>query len=79
MKEYKGYYIDGVIYHNEKEIDEHIKNCAIDAYRIAVELFCKERNIAYAAYVDEKAEELVNKYGFTWEQVEELGSKFMAA
>lgn len=79
MKQYKGYYIDNVIYHNEKEIDEHIKEYAINAYKIAVELFCKEKSLEYAMYVNEKAENLVNNFGYTWEQVEELEIKFMTA
>lgn len=77
MKEYKGYYIDDVIFHNENEIEEHRKEYAVNAYRMAVELFNHNRNIEYAMYVDEKAETLVNNFGYTWEQVEELETEFM--
>lgn len=79
MKQYKGYYIDNVIFNNESEIDKHIENKAVEAYKIAVELFCKEKSLEYAAYVNEKAENLVNNFGYTWEQVEKLEIKFMTA
>lgn len=78
MKQYKGYYIDNVIFNNESEIDKHIENKAVEAYMIAVKLFMKECNIEYSMYVNEKAENLVNNFGYTWEQVEELEIKFMS-
>lgn len=77
MKQYKGYYIDKVIFHNEEEIDTFIKNQAIDVYRKAVEYFCENSTMAASIYVEEKAEILVNKFGYTWEEVEELEIKIM--
>ena len=79
MKKYKGYYIDGVGFHNEKEIDNFIKKQAVRAYRIAVELFMVDMCIERSMYVHEKAENLVNNFGYTWEEVEELEIKFMTA
>ena len=79
MKQYKGYYIDGVTFHNEKEIDNFIKKQAVRAYKIAVELFVVNVTIENSMYVHEKAENLVNNFGYTWEEVEELETKFMKA
>lgn len=72
MKQYRGYYIDKVIFNNEKEIDEFIKSEAIRSYKMAVELFVNNSTMENSIYCDEKAERLVNQFGFTWEQVEEL-------
>ena len=72
MKQYKGYYIDKVIFNNEDEIDEFIKSEAIRAYKQSVELFVNHPTIENSIYCDDKAEILVNQFGFTWEQIEEL-------
>lgn len=72
MKQYKGYYIDGFNFKNEKEIDEFLKLQAIKAYRNSVTIFMMHPIMEASVYCDEKAEILVNQFGFTWEQVEEL-------
>jgi len=72
MRQYKGYYIDKVIFHNEKEIDAFIKQQAIDAYKKAIKYFCGHPTMEASMYATEKAEILVNKFGYTWEEVEEL-------
>lgn len=79
MKQYKGYYIDKVIFNNEREIDEFLKTQAIEAYKIAVEVFATHRTVEHSLYCDECAERLVNQFGFSWEQVEELENKTLEA
>ena len=72
MRQYKGYYIDGVIFHNEQEIDKAIEKQAVDAYKLAVELFARKSNMANSMYADERAERLVKQFGYTWDHVEEI-------
>lgn len=72
MKQYKGYYIDHVIFNNEQEIDTFLEKQALDAYKKACELFVQHSTMANSIYCDEKAERLVNTFGYTWEQVEEI-------
>ena len=72
MKNYKGYYIDKVIFNNEKEIDEFIRNQAIDSYKNSVKLFAERPTLENSSYCDDKAERLVNQFDFTWEQVEQI-------
>ena len=79
MKNYKGYYIDKVIFNSEKEIDDFLKDNAINAYRKAVELFAIHSTMEKSIYCDERAEILVNKFGFTWEDVEELEIRTLKA
>ena len=77
MRQYKGYYIDKVIFNNEDEIDEFIKSEAIRAYKQSVELFVNHSTIENSIYCDDKAKILVNQFGFTWEQIEELEIQVM--
>lgn len=79
MKNYKGYYIDRVIFNSEKEIDDFLKNKAVNAYRQAVELFAIHSTMEKSIYCGERAEILVNKFGFTWEEVEALEIKTLKA
>lgn len=76
MKNYKGYYIDNITFKSEVEIDDFIKEQAVEAYRVAVELFIKNCNMETSTYCDEKAEKLIS-LGYTWSEVEELEIKFM--
>lgn len=73
MKQYKGYYIDGVIFNSKEEIYEHIKNELVRSYKNHCELFATvDCNAAMASACDEIAEKLVNDYGFTWEELDEI-------
>lgn len=72
MKQYKGYYIDKVIFNNEKEIDTFLEKQAVDAYKMACKLFAETRTMSSSMLCDEKAERLVNEFDYTWEQVEQL-------
>lgn len=72
MKQYKGYYIDKVIFHNEREIDEFLKEQAIKSYKEAVKMFAANSTIEASVWCDDKAETLVDQFDFTWEQIEEI-------
>ena len=72
MRQYKGYYIDKVFFNNEKDIDSFLEKQAVDAYKMACKLFAELRTIENSIYCDEKAERLVNQFGYSWEQVEAL-------
>lgn len=72
MKQYKGYYIDNVIFNSEAEIDTFIEKQAVDAYKTACKLFVNHSTMANSIYCSEKAEILVTRFGYTWEQLEAL-------
>lgn len=77
MKQYKGYYIDHIIFNNTEEIDNFLKEQALNSYKLACELFVNNSTMANSIYCDEKAQRLVNEFGYTWEQVEELEIEYM--
>lgn len=72
MRYYKGCYIDHVVFHNKADIDRFIKENAVAHYRLACELFAEAPSAEHALYCDEQAERLVNQFGFTYEQLEEI-------
>jgi hypothetical protein len=72
MTQYRGHYIDNVIFHNTEEIDNFIKAEDVRAYRQAIKIFAGSQTMAASIYMDQKAEKLVNEYGYTWEEVEAI-------
>ena len=72
MRQYKGYYIDKVIFNNEEEIDAFLEMQALVAYKIACMQFMWNNTMENSIACDEKAERLVNQFGYTWEQVEKI-------
>ena len=72
MKQYRGYFVDNVIFNSEADIDAFLKDQAIKAYRTAVEMFMIHTDMEHSLYVDEKAKNLVDNFGFTWSDIEAL-------
>lgn len=75
MEKYRGCYIDNVYFHNEKEVDEFLKNKAVESYIMLIQLFTEKPQFEYAAMVEKQAENLVKNFGFDWEQIEELEAR----
>lgn len=72
MKQYKGYYIDGVVFHNKQEIEKFLEKQAVDAYRTACKIFNSHMTMEASINASRHAEKLVKQFGYTWEQVEEI-------
>lgn len=72
MKKYRGYYIDSVIYRSESEIDEAIKQNAIERYKTLNKLFAKRASVECAALCAEQARYLHDECGLSYEEIEEL-------
>jgi hypothetical protein len=75
MKQYKGYYIDHIYFNSKEEIDEFVKSQAIDSYCKSVEYFANHPSMEASSLVSDKAERLVNEFGFSWEEVEAIEIK----
>lgn len=81
MKQYRGYYIDGVIFSTKAEIDAHIKAQNIRAFKAHMRLFNRysdqhklERAMAASNAASRVAEFLVKQCGMTWAEIEALES-----
>lgn len=72
MTQYKGYYIDNVIFGSKEDIDRFLEKQAFDAYKLACEYFAEHSTVEASIYCNEKAECLVKNFGYTWEQLEEI-------
>lgn len=72
MKCYKGCYIDNVYFHNTAEVDRFLEEKAVAAYKLACELFAEKPSMEHSIYCEEKADCLVNQYGYSYDQLEAI-------
>lgn len=72
MTQYRGYYIDKVVFNSKSEIDEFIKNREIEAYKTACKLFSHFKTLEYSIYCSELAEKLNKTYDISWDELEEM-------
>lgn len=78
MRNFTNYYVDGVIFANENEINNFVKSQAVESYKTACKYFANHPTMEASVYASDLAERLVNKFGFTWFQVEELETSALA-
>lgn len=71
MKQYKGYYIDGVYFNSKADIDEHIKAVTIESYKVACEMFSRHSDMEHSIYAAEIADRL-HALGLTWDEIEAI-------
>ena len=72
MTQYKGYYIDHVIFNSKDEIDDYLKQSAINTYRTACKWFAEQPCMESAKYAADKADALHTVHGLTWTEIEEI-------
>lgn len=79
MRKYKGYYIDNIYFSTKEEIDEFIKSQAVNAYCKSVKYFTNHPSMEASSIASDKAQRLVDEFGFTWEEVEALEIEILEA
>lgn len=79
MRAYKGLYIDGVIFHNEAEIDAHLKNKAVEGFKTAVAVFISHHTMEMSIHCDKLADRLHEVYGMTYAEIEDIEDGVWAA
>ena len=72
IMEYRGVEIDGSILKSEKDVDEFLERLTVDRLKVATEIFAYKPTMDMSIYIDELSEKLVNKFGYTWEKIDEL-------
>lgn len=70
--EYRGVEIDGNILKSEKDVDEFLERLTVDRLKVATEIFAYKPTMDMSIYIDELSGKLVNKFGYTWEKIDEL-------
>lgn len=77
MVKYRGYYIDHVIFDSKKEIDDFLEKKAVWSYKNSLSLFLLHPDFEHARYSDEKARELIDHHGYSWEQIDKLEEEWI--
>ena len=71
MRNYKGYYIDGVHFKCESDIDSFIRDRAVKSFKQAMLIFYKDSTLEASIYCDKRAD-VLRGLGFTPEQIEDI-------
>lgn len=72
MKQYKGYYIDNVIFNSEEEIDNFLKAKAVERFKAFTALFSHNSCMEYSIACSEQADVLHDQFGFSWDEIEQM-------
>lgn len=69
---YKGYYIGPGTFQSKADIDKHIKQQAISAYKSFCHSFARHSNIEAALVMSEKADWMHKQLGMSYEEIEAI-------
>ncbi len=72
MKRYKGYYIDGVIFNNEAEIDKYLEEKIMELFINACRMFINNPCMETSVRCSELSVKLADKYGYTMDELEDI-------
>ena len=72
MTQYKGYYIDHIYFNSKAEIDDHIKQKAVEEYQRRVRYFADHSTMEASIFCSEQADLLHNSFGFSYEEIESI-------
>ena len=79
MEQYKGYYIDNIYFNRKDEIDDHIKQKAVEEYQRRIRYFADHSTMEASIFCSEQADLLHNNFGFSYEQIEAIEIEAYAA
>ena len=79
MTQYKGYYIDNIYFHSKDEIDDHIKQKAVEEYQRRIRYFADHSTMEASIFCSEQADLLHNNFDFSYEEIEEIEIEAYAA
>lgn len=72
MTQYRGYYIDKVIFNNKTDIDNFIKDQAVERFKKLNKYFAEDPCMEVSAMCTDQARYLHENYGFSYEELEEM-------
>ena len=72
MTQYKGYYIDHIYFHSKAEIDNHIKNQAVEGFKRLHRYFAEHPTMEVSIRCSEEADRLHSIFGFSYEEIEAM-------
>lgn len=78
MRQYKGYFIDHVIFNSKEDIDNFIKQRAIERLISLNEEFARKADMAIMKMISDCEDRLHDEFGMSYEELEEIGLKTIA-
>lgn len=72
MKQYRGYYIDHVIFNSERDIDSFIREQNIESYKRLCVMFANDPSMEINVMMCDKYDYLHNYCGMSFEEIEEI-------
>ena len=73
MTQYKGYYIDHIIFNSKADIDNFVKEQAINRYKMMCRMFAKEdAGMELSILMSEQADLLHNQFGMDYNEIESI-------
>lgn len=78
-EQYKGYYIDNIYFNRKDEIDDHIKQKAVEEYQRRIRYFADHSTMEASIFCTEQADLLHNNFGFSYEEIEAIEIEAYAA
>lgn len=75
MKQYRGYYIDHMVFNTKADIDAFIRKQMVEHYKMLCEEFEAHSTMAASMVQSEYAQYMVAN-GFTWDEVEAIEENY---
>jgi hypothetical protein len=73
MTQYKGYYIDHIIFNSKADIDNFRKEQAINRYKMMCEMFARQdAGMELSILMSEQADRLHNEFGMDYNEIENI-------
>jgi hypothetical protein len=73
MTQYKGYYIDHIVFNSKTDIDNFIKEQAIDRYKMMCRMFAQDdAGMELSILMSEQADRLHNQFGMDYNEIEAI-------
>ena len=73
MTQYKGYYIDHIIFNSKADIDNFIKEQAINRYKMMCRMFARQDSgMELSILMSEQADLLHNQFGMDYNEIESI-------
>lgn len=72
MEQYRGFYIDNVIFNSKEDIDKFVEEQAVLAFKKYNKYFSKHPSIEASRLCTLYKNRLRNEFGYSYERIEEL-------
>lgn len=72
MTNYRGYYIDGVVFNSKADIDKFVEEQAVLKFKKYNKYFSEHPSMEASRLCTQQADILHNQFGYSYDRIEEL-------